>query len=107
MKEQLKFIRKTDILIGMHGAGLTHALFLPKTSGLIELFPQNFRKTFHFYKLFEVIAQRRDLHYSYWENTDDENEMPNYFTRVDPVSFLSVVDNMIKKVCADNKQYNQ
>ena len=106
MKEQLKFIRKTDILIGMHGAGLTHALFLPKTSGFIELFPQNFRKMFHYYKLFEVIAQRRGLHYLYWENTVSENEMPNYFTRVDPVSFLHVVDSMIQKVCAKNNQYN-
>lgn len=100
MKEQLKFIRKTDILIGMHGAGLTHVLFLPKTSGLIELFPQKFRKMFHYFKLFEVITTRRSLHYSYWENSIDEHQMPNYFTRVDPMSFLKVVDDMILKLCS-------
>lgn len=105
MKEQLKFIGKTDILIGMHGAGLTHTLFLPKTSGLIELFPQNFKKMFHYYKLFEVTAKRRGLHYLAWENMISEYEMPNYFTRVDPESFITVVDSMIKTLCHNHGQF--
>ncbi|CAH8628877.1 unnamed protein product, partial [Heterobilharzia americana] len=37
--EQIKLISTTDILIGMHGAGLTYTLLLPKISYLIELFP--------------------------------------------------------------------
>jgi glycoprotein 2-beta-D-xylosyltransferase len=37
MKEQIFLITKTNILIGMHGAGLSHALFLSKGSGIIEL----------------------------------------------------------------------
>ncbi|KAF3289497.1 hypothetical protein TWF970_003273 [Orbilia oligospora] len=35
--EQLRMIRKTDILIGVTGAGLTHTLFLRKGAALIEL----------------------------------------------------------------------
>lgn len=36
--DQLKVIANTDILIGMHGAGLTHSLFLPDWAVLFELY---------------------------------------------------------------------
>lgn len=36
--EQVKLIRETNILIGMHGAGLSHLLFLPKEAFVIEFF---------------------------------------------------------------------
>ena len=35
---QLEIIKNTDILIGMHGAGLTHLLFLPDWAGVFELY---------------------------------------------------------------------
>lgn len=35
--DQLEIIRNTDILIGIHGAGLAHLLFLPKWATLFEL----------------------------------------------------------------------
>ncbi|KAL5276527.1 EOGT family protein [Megaselia abdita] len=37
-KDQLKIVRNTDVLIGMHGAGLTHLLFLPNWATLFELY---------------------------------------------------------------------
>ncbi|KAI1278719.1 EGF domain-specific O-linked N-acetylglucosamine transferase [Halotydeus destructor] len=37
-QEQLEIIANTDILIGMHGAGLTHCLFLPDWAVLFELY---------------------------------------------------------------------
>jgi glycoprotein 2-beta-D-xylosyltransferase len=37
IQEQLNIIVQTDIFIGMHGAGLTHVLFLKSNSALIEL----------------------------------------------------------------------
>ena len=37
MFEQIKAIREADILIGFHGAGLSHVLFLPPHALLIEL----------------------------------------------------------------------
>ena len=37
-KDQLKITRNTDIFIGMHGAGLTHLLFLPTWATLFELY---------------------------------------------------------------------
>lgn len=36
-REQLKVIQNTDVLIGMHGAGLTHMLFLPDWASVFEL----------------------------------------------------------------------
>lgn len=35
--DQLEIIRNTDVFIGMHGAGLTHLLFLPKWASVFEL----------------------------------------------------------------------
>jgi protein O-GlcNAc transferase len=36
--EQMSVVRRSDILIGIHGAGLTHALFLPDWAVLFELY---------------------------------------------------------------------
>lgn len=37
--DQLEIIRNTDILVGVHGAGLIHSLFLPPHSAVVEIFP--------------------------------------------------------------------
>lgn len=36
--EQLSLIQDTDILIGMHGAGLTHMMFLPDWAAIFEVY---------------------------------------------------------------------
>jgi capsular polysaccharide biosynthesis protein len=36
-EEQLHTIRRTDILLGAHGAGLAHLMFLPQTSVVMEI----------------------------------------------------------------------
>ncbi len=41
--EQLQIIRNTKVLIGVHGCGLTHQLFLPNDSLVIEIFPKETR----------------------------------------------------------------
>lgn len=35
--DQLEIVRNTDILIGIHGAGLTHLLFLPNWATVFEM----------------------------------------------------------------------
>ena len=39
LREQISIARRTDILVGVHGAGLTHSLFTPPGSALVELSP--------------------------------------------------------------------
>ncbi|XP_058056689.1 EGF domain-specific O-linked N-acetylglucosamine transferase [Anopheles bellator] len=59
--EQLKVTRNTDIFIGIHGAGLTHLLFLPKWATLFELYhcedPNCYRD----------LARLRGVNYLSWE----------------------------------------
>ena len=58
-QEQLQIIRNTDVLIGVHGNGLSHSLFLPRDSAVIELFPPGFHALD--YRLF---AEMRGLDYT-------------------------------------------
>ena len=50
--EQLKVIRDTDVLVGVHGAGLTHGLFLAPGSAMVEILPADFH-----HKGFRNLAQ--------------------------------------------------
>lgn len=40
VEQQLAVVQETDILVGMHGAALAHALLLPPHAALVELWPQ-------------------------------------------------------------------
>lgn len=57
-KNQINNIAHTDILLGVHGNGLSHALFLPKGSALIELFPKDCLRV-----EYRIFAQLRGLQY--------------------------------------------
>ncbi|BCS25464.1 uncharacterized protein APUU_50175S [Aspergillus puulaauensis] len=37
--EQLAVAQQTDVLVGVHGAGLTHGIFLPPHSAVVEILP--------------------------------------------------------------------
>ena len=63
-KDQLDLIANTDILIGMHGAGLTHCLFLPDWAVLFELYNCD---DVHCYK---DLAHLRGVKYITWENKE-------------------------------------
>jgi hypothetical protein len=39
--EQIRIIRETDILVGVHGAGLTHGMFLREGSVMAEMLPKD------------------------------------------------------------------
>lgn len=47
-KEQLEMIRGTNMLVGVHGAGLTHGMFLRPGSAMVEIMPPDLNhKGFH------------------------------------------------------------
>jgi protein O-GlcNAc transferase len=56
--EQLKTIHHTDILVGVHGAGLTHAMFLPPHSTVVEILPPGLK-----HKGFRNLAKKLDHQY--------------------------------------------
>lgn len=73
--EQYKFseaalaMASTDILVGMHGAGLTNLIFLPPTASLIELFNYGMgreRGDFEYQKLAALLG----LGYANWTNSE-------------------------------------
>jgi protein O-GlcNAc transferase len=40
-REQISLVRNTDVLVGVHGAGLTHGMFLPPRSAVVEILPSD------------------------------------------------------------------
>ncbi|XP_073827085.1 EGF-domain O-GlcNAc transferase [Musca autumnalis] len=62
--QQLEVTRNTDILIGMHGAGLTHLLFLPEWATLFELY--NCEDP----NCYKDLARLRGVNYITWEQRE-------------------------------------
>ncbi|KAK5743477.1 hypothetical protein LTR17_002652 [Elasticomyces elasticus] len=58
-REQLQIARSSDILVGVHGAGLTHAMFLKPSSSIVEILPPTLA-----YKGFKNMARLCGLSYS-------------------------------------------
>ncbi|XP_043287988.1 EGF domain-specific O-linked N-acetylglucosamine transferase isoform X2 [Venturia canescens] len=61
-KRQLEITRNTDIFIGIHGAGLTHAMFLPDWAAIFELY--NCEDA----SCYKDLARLRGVKYFTWEN---------------------------------------
>ena len=64
VEEQVAVVARSDVLIGMHGAALTHALYLPPHAGVLELWP----KPSDIWRCFEHAATLAGLHYVRWAN---------------------------------------
>lgn len=60
----MEVTRNTDILIGMHGAGLTHLLFLPNWATIFELY--NCEDP----NCYKDLARLRGVNYITWEHRD-------------------------------------
>lgn len=58
--EQLAVAQSTDVLVGIHGAGLTHTMFLRETSAVVEIQPLDMDST---YMGFRNMAGMRGVSY--------------------------------------------
>jgi len=75
LTEQLRTIQETDVLVGVHGAGLTHTMFMREGAGaVVEIQPQGF-----FHKGFRNLAAMTGQKYfsTHAEMVDEaEDEQP-------------------------------
>ena len=95
-QQQLRVVADTDVLMGMHGAGLSHTLFLPSHGGLIELYPTYWPQS---NRHFRAMAGWRKLHYQTWQNHDPSNEKADHRTYVPPDVVVKMVKEMMKAIC--------
>ena len=102
MQNQLEIASSTDVLIGMHGAGMTHTMFLPKHAAVLELFPKDFKVGRPHYICFKKIAQWCGLKYGSWENFDKGNEMPYYYTVLLRDIILEKIKALMNILCPAN-----
>lgn len=104
MKLQLDISSSTDIWIGMHGAGMSHVVFLPKHAGILELFSKDFKSGRPWFNCFHKIAKWRNMTYESWENVDRGLEMPHDFTIVPPDVVTSRVEKLVNRICQNQAQ---
>lgn len=95
---QLRIISKTDIFIGMHGAGLAYSMFLPPHSVVIELFPAYYKgMNWHM----EFIARRSGHFYRSWRNRNNRLEdVQGQLTKVPPHVVVSLINDAVELVCS-------
>ncbi|KAH3736711.1 uncharacterized protein LOC127851401 [Dreissena polymorpha] len=78
MFDQLKVMTQTDVLIGMHGAGMSHVMFLPAHAVVFEIFPQYWG----FLRHFKAFARWRGVKYFGSKNEDLKNEFDGFYTYI-------------------------
>lgn len=74
--------------VGMHGAALTHALFLPPWGAVLEMWP----KTREMWRCFEHWSQLGGHAYERYENTDPHNfnaDKNGDYTRIEPEKYMT------------------
>ncbi|KAG8159638.1 hypothetical protein KVR01_010275 [Diaporthe batatas] len=95
--EQLAMIQRTDILVGVHGAGLTHTMFMTH-GAVVEIRPPNFQ-----HKGFKNLAQMMGIKYFTGHGelpaSHEIGTKPNWQTddvAIDQDSFLGLIDQAIR-----------
>lgn len=85
-KEQVELVAKTDVLIGVHGAGLTFAMLLPPEAIVIELVPRSHTNQPHFSAMARWSGHK---HHSFSVKGSDQN------LAVDPDALKSLVKRLL------------
>lgn len=91
--EQLQLIHNTDLLVGMHGAGLILSIFLPPKALVIEMLPKYCHDKM--YEFFYCIYKWRNLRFVQWHNRNSTFELANYRTRITPELLQSLFQQCV------------
>lgn len=83
LPQQLRLMSTCRVLVALHGAALTHILFMPKGSHVLELFPFAFRKT-----IYRNLARVMGVHY-----------MSHQLPRPSSVHFTAQLEGRVKDAC--------
>ncbi|PLB48437.1 hypothetical protein P170DRAFT_456945 [Aspergillus steynii IBT 23096] len=95
-KDQLRIIQETDILVGVHGAGLTHGMFLPVRSTMVEILPSALN-----HKGFRNVAGLLDhsyfsIHASTKQSARKRNDWHGDDVFLEKDRFMKIIDVAIK-----------
>ncbi len=100
IRNQLHHVTNTDILIGLHGSGLAHSLFLPSHAGVVEIFPAYFGQIS---KEYSAICRWRNLKYKRWVNDNPSNESKiKESLKVDLTAVIDKVRKIRNAMCPPN-----
>lgn len=103
--EQVELFAHTDLVIGVHGNGLTNLIWMPDHGGVFELFPADF----HFY-FFQMLAEASGHHfcgiqegnphpYKRWSRRDDAYGCTRGPPKaIDWELFMAEVDYALKRI---------
>jgi len=94
--EQLQLIADTDVLIGMHGAGLAYVVFVPVHGALVELFPSYYTGA---NRHMGDLARWRGMGFVDWHSYDHSSELAGYRTRVPAQTVDMLLQSAVGKMC--------
>lgn len=89
-EKQVKLLNQTEILIGLHGAGLTNMLFMPKGGKIVEL--RNHSDTIN--NCYFSLASEIDHEYYYLECSGDSEYTHNVNVTVDINKFENILKTL-------------
>lgn len=88
--EQLRAVNSADIVVGIHGAGMSHVLFTRPNAGVVEVKPSGMSEHNHF-KLFS--AYRGDVQYRF---TGASSDKPSIGVTAPVEQVTRVVDDLLR-----------
>lgn len=117
LADQVRLVHRVDIMVAVHGAALSHLLFMRPGAAVIEIFPYGFRKT-----IYRNLAALMGVQYASWQcarasasSLDEAMEAPldwasqtskerwrNQNVTLDLIEFSSVLHLVMKHIKVKN-----
>ena len=95
LKEQICLVDAADMMISMHGAALSHVLFMRPKTIMIELFPFAFRKY-----IFQNLAVVSGVTYLSWQNGKPSQSKTRY-DLIEANKFTNMTSDRIQRLPID------